>query len=416
MKKVRLAMIGAGDRGFHCYAPYALEKPYEVEFTAIAEMDDEKRTAFAEQFNIPPEYQFKDYNDLLNAPRLADGILICTGDRLHVDPAMKAMEKGYHIMMEKPMAPDLKQCIELWNAAENYNRTFILCFVLRYTEFFQTIKKILDEERIGKVNSINHMENIPLTDQVHSFTRGIFSTEEKACPIIVGHCCHDLDLISWYASSRCTKVASFGSLSYFKEENAPEGAPLRCLNGCPYDKECPYYAPDYYLTEDVGWPTSTIGTDMSFEGRLKALEHGPYGRCVYHCDNNVCDNQTVIMEFENGVTGNFSLQPFARENSRTLKITGTKGELRADMDKGTIEIFDIKTERKEILNIVPSKYKYGGGDHGIMEYFIDQIKKEAAGGLTCMDSSVEAHLIAYAAERSRKNNVVVDLEEMRKGV
>lgn len=414
MKKVTLALVGAGDRGMNCYAPYTKENPWKAEFVAVAERDPVKRQMFAERYGIKPENCFDDFEEMLSRPKLADAVMICTSDRLHFKPAVQAMKQGYHIMMEKPMSTTPEQCMKLWNEAKKYNKMFILCFVLRYTEFFSTIHDIIAEGKIGKVNSINHMENIPLIDQVHAFTRGIFRNEETACPIIISHCCHDLDIISWFAGSRCTKVASFGSLSYFNEKNAPEGAPHRCLDGCPVSSNCKYYAPNYYLTEDVGWPTSTIGTDMSFEGRLKALEEGPYGRCVFHCDNDVCDNQTVIMEFENGVTANFSLQPFASESGRTMKIVGTKGEIQADMEKNTIQVFDLLTGRIEKMDIKPSRYKYGGGDHGIMEYFIDAVQKEEQGGRTSMDSSIEAHMIAFGAEKSRKEGIVVDMNQFRK--
>lgn len=413
MRKVRLALIGAGDRGMHCYAPFVKENPWKAEFTAVAEMNDEKRRIFAKEYGIRPENCFSDYNDMLNAPKLADAVLICTSDRLHFKPAMLAMEKGYHIMLEKPMSTTPEECLALEKAAQKYDRMFILCFVLRYTEFFNTIHQIIEDGRIGKVNSINHMENIPLVDQVHSFTRGIFRNEETACPIILSHCCHDLDLISWFAGSKCKKVASFGGLTYFRAENAPAGAPLRCLDGCPAAASCKYYAPNYYMTEDIGWPTSTIGTDMSFEAREEALRTGPYGRCVFQCDNDVADNQTVIMEFENGVTANFSLQPFASENGRTLKIVGTKGEIQADMDKNRIRVFDLLTGRMETMQIQPSRYKYGGGDHGIMDYFVEKVAAEDSQGRSCMNSSIEAHMIAFAAENSRKNGCVVDMDEFR---
>lgn len=413
MKKVTLALIGAGDRGMNCYAPYTLENPWKAEFVAVAERDIEKRRQFAERYHIKPENCFDDFEEMLRQPKLADAVLICTSDRLHFKPAIQAMEKGYHIMMEKPMSTTPEQCMALWKASQTYNKMFILCFVLRYTEFFSTIYQMLKEGRIGKVNSINHMENIPLVDQVHAFTRGIFRNEETACPIILSHCCHDLDIISWFAGSRCKKIASFGGLTFFCEKNAPKGAPKRCLDGCPVSSQCKYYAPNYYLTKDTGWPTSTIGTDMSFEGRLKALQEGPYGRCVFHCDNDVVDNQTVIMEFENGVTANFSLQPFASESGRTMKIVGTKGEIQADMEKNTIQVFDQFTERIEKIQIQPSRYKYGGGDHGIMEYFIDQVLEEAEGGRTSMNSSIEGHMIAFAAEKSRKEGMVVDMDIFR---
>lgn len=413
MEKLRIALIGAGDRGADCYAPYVKENPWKAEIVAVADIDVQKRKRFGEAYGIPDDMRFTDADALLHHPKLADALLICTPDQLHFGPALQAMECGYHIMLEKPMSTSLDECIQLAAAAKAYDRVMILCYVLRYTAFFTAIRKVIDEGRIGKVNSIVHMENIPLADQVHSFTRGIFNNTGTACPIILGHCCHDLDVISWFAGAGCKKVSSFGGLTYFREENAPEGAPMRCLDGCSHSGACPYYAPNYYLTAGTGWPASTIGTDMSFAGRLEALRTGPYGRCVYHCDNNVADNQTVIMEFENGVTASFSLQPFASANGRTMKILGTKGEIRANMDKSSIEVFEISTGQTCSIAIPPSRYKYGGGDHGIMEYFVNKASGHATGGLTAMESSMESHLIAFAAEESREKGTVVHLDDYR---
>jgi predicted dehydrogenase len=411
LEQVTVALIGAGDRGFYCYAPYIKANPWKVKLVAVAEIDDAKRNACGDAFDIPEHMRFKDMFELLAQPRLADALLICTSDKLHYSPAIKAMEKGYHIMMEKPMSTTLRECVMLDKAARDYDRMFILCYVLRYTEFFTTIRNIIDSGAIGDVNSIVHMENIPLIDQVHAFTRGIFRNTNIACPILLSHCCHDLDLISWFTGAKCKKVASFGGLTYFCEKNAPKDAPIRCLDGCPHAYTCPYYAPNYYLTEDIGWPTSTICTDMSIEGRLNALYEGPYGKCVYHCDNNVCDNQTVIMEFENGVTASFSLEPFASANARTLKIMGTKGEIRANLDVNSIEITDILLGQKKQYKLRPSKYKYGGGDHAIMEYFIDMVERGQSRGCTAMASSLESHIIAFAAEESRIKGIVVDVEK-----
>jgi len=415
MEKLRIALIGAGDRGADCYAPYVKENPWKAEIVAVAEMDEKKRNRFGDEYNIPQDKRFSDLFQLLEQPKLADALLICTTDRLHVGPAMAAMKQGYHIMLEKPMSTELDDCLALEQAARHYDRVFILCYVLRYTAFFASIRNILDKGHIGAVNSIVHMENIPLIDQVHAFTRGNFRNTNVACPIILSHCCHDLDLISWYAGARCTHVASFGGLAHFHAGNAPAGTPERCLDGCPVSGTCPYYAPNYYLTEDTGWPTSTICTDMSFESRAEALRTGPYGRCVYRCDNNVADNQTVIMQFENGVAANFSLQPFAKSSGRTLKITGSGGEIRGNMEKNEIEVYQIKTGQTSRIAIPPSRYKYGGGDHGIMKYFVESALRGDKGGRTSMESSLESHLIAFAAEESRQRGTIVALDQYRRG-
>ncbi len=413
MRKISLALIGAGDRGMHSYAPYALNKPHEVEFVAVAEQDEQKRENFRKQYGISEDYCFKDYKDLLNSPKLADGVLICTQDRMHLEPAVMALEKGYHVMLEKPMSVDPAECIQIGNCAEKYNRILLICHVLRYTPFFSTIKELIEKGSIGKLISIQHNENVGYWHQAHSYVRGNWRNSEESSPMILAKSCHDMDIILWLAGADCTRLSSFGALTHFKKDNAPAGAPERCLQGCPSEKECPYYAPKIYLTEKTDWPTSVISTDLSIEGRLKALKDGPYGRCVYHCDNNVVDHQVVNMEFENDVTAAFTMCAFSNEMGRTIKLMGTKGEIRGHMEKNQIEVIEFGTSKKLTidLNIGVDIHGHGGGDERLMADFINLIRENNNNGLTSAKNSVQSHLMSFAAEKSRLEGTVINLKE-----
>ncbi|EPR14052.1 Gfo/Idh/MocA family protein [Ruminiclostridium papyrosolvens] len=413
MRKISLALIGAGDRGMHSYAPFALNKPHEVEFVAVAEPDNDKREAFRKQYGISEDCCFKDYKDFLDKPKLADGVLICTQDRMHLEPAMMALEKGYHVMLEKPMSVYPAECIKIGNCAEKYNKILLICHVLRYTPFFSTIKELLDEGSIGKLISIQHNENVGYWHQAHSYVRGNWRKAEESSPMILAKSCHDMDILLWLAGADCVRLSSFGALTHFKEENAPEGSPERCLEGCPFEKECPYYAPKIYLTEKTDWPTSVISTDLSVEGRLKALEDGPYGRCVYHCDNDVVDHQVVNMEFENGTTAVFTMCAFSNEMGRTIKLMGTKGEIRGHMEKNQIEVIEFGTSKKVTidLNIGVDIHGHGGGDERLMSDFINLIREDNNNGLTSAKNSVQSHLMSFAAEKSRIEGTVINLKE-----
>ncbi len=413
MKKISLALIGAGDRGMHSYAPYAIHKPHEVEFVAVAEPDQQKREAFRKQFGISEDCCFTDYKDLLDKPKLADGVLVCLQDRMHVEPAMLALEKGYHVMLEKPMSVDPAECIKIGNCAEQYNKILVICHVLRYTPFFSTIKDLIDKRTIGELISIQHNENVSYWHQAHSYVRGNWRKAEESSPMILAKSCHDLDILLWLVGADCIKLSSFGSLSHFKKENAPEGAPERCLQGCPSERECPYYAPKIYLTNKTEWPTSVISSDLSIAGRLNALKNGPYGRCVYHCDNDVVDHQVVNMEFKNGITAAFTMCAFTNEMSRTIKLMGTKGEIRGHMEKNQIEVIEFGNSKKTTidLNVGVDIHGHGGGDERLMADFISLIREENKNGLTSAKNSVQSHLMAFAAEKSRIEGKVINLEQ-----
>ncbi|OPH56565.1 oxidoreductase [Paenibacillus ferrarius] len=413
MRKITVALIGAGQRGVN-YAGYALEHPDQLQVVAVAEPNTSRRHNFQALHGLSDELCFESWEDLLGEPNLADAVLICTQDNMHYEPTMKALEAGYHVLLEKPMSSDPWECIQMGKRSEQAERVFSICHVLRYTNFFTTIKKLLSEGAIGQLMSIQHNENVAYWHQAHSFVRGNWRKAAESSPMILAKSCHDLDIILWLAGADCTYVSSFGSLAHFKKENAPEGAPQRCLDGCPVSDQCLYYAPNVYLTDDIYWPTSAISDDLSLEARTKALQEGPYGRCVYHCDNDVVDHQVVNMEFANEVTAAFTMSAFTNDCSRTLKLMGTKGEIRGAMEKNEIEVIDFATgTAKQISLEIPGGHiGHGGGDFGLIRDFIKLVQEDGKGdGLTSAAQSVQSHLMAFAAERSRLDRKVVALKD-----
>jgi predicted dehydrogenase len=333
---------------------------------------------------------------------------------MHFAPTMTALQAGYHVMLEKPMSPNPAECIAMGQYAEQHKQVFLICHVLRYTPFFATIKQALDEGNIGQLITIQHNENVGYWHYAHSFVRGNWRNADESSPMILAKSCHDMDILLWLAGADCLNISSFGTLSHFKSANAPTGAPLRCLDGCPAADTCQYYAPRLYLTSNTGWPTSVISVDQSMAARYKALQVGPYGRCVYHCDNNVVDHQVATMEFANEVTAAFTMSAFTDQVSRTLKLMGTEGEINASMERNEIEISNFKTGIKKVLSLhAPEGMQgHGGGDFGILKELLRLVRSgEKQTGLTSASVSVQSHLMAFAAEKSRLEKHVVNLQD-----
>ncbi|MBO9606244.1 MAG: Gfo/Idh/MocA family oxidoreductase [Paenibacillaceae bacterium] len=426
MKTIKTAVIGAGGRG-SLYAGYALHYPHEMEITAVAEPNPARREAFRQRHGLAPQACHADWRDLLAGPRCADALLICTQDTMHYEPTIRALEAGYHVLLEKPMSTVPAECVDMGERAKRHDAVFAICHVLRYTVFFATLKRLLDEGRIGQLVTIQHNENVSYWHQAHSYVRGNWRNSAQSSPMIVAKCCHDMDALLWLAGADCELVSSFGSLAHFRPEHAPAGATARCLDGCAAADECAYYAPRHYLTANVGWPTSAISDDPSYEARLRALREGPYGRCVYACDNDVVDHQVASLQFANGVTAAFTMSAFTYDNDRTIKLMGTKGEIRGAMGKGELEIVEFATGHRQTIALrVPDNGQagHGGGDFVLMADFLRQVRERVArqergergdgggqGGRTSADKSVQGHLMAFAAERSRLENRVVRLEE-----
>lgn len=409
MKPITAVVLGAGSRG-SIYAGYAKDHPEELRIVAIAEPRRDRLDALAEDVNVPEEYRFACWEKLLSQPKLADCAFICTLDDDHIAPALKAMELGYHILLEKPMSNKEAECRVIVETARKTGRTLAVCHVLRYTPFYMTLKALVDAGEVGQVTTINQIENVGYWHQAHSFVRGNWRNSQETSPMLLQKSCHDMDIILWLMGSRCTQVQSFGSLGHFTPENAPEGAAKRCLDGCPHMETCPYSAPKLYMDmERAGWPVDVITTDMSLEGRRKALEEGPYGRCVYHCDNDVVDRQVVNLEFLNGSVATFTMTGLSADFFRELKIFGTEGQIRANMGTKEIILHRFGEEPRTVpVDMGLEASGHGGGDYGIMADFL-RILREGGESRSSAEASLQSHLICFAAERSRKEHTVVEL-------
>jgi predicted dehydrogenase len=407
---IQAALIGAGARGMNAYASYALNNPHEIKFIAVAEANQEKREKFAKDHNIAPELQFTSWEQLLSKPKLCEALLICTQDRMHFEPTMKAIEKGYKILLEKPVSPIPSETLEIAEHAEKFGNLLSVCHVMRYSTYFRELKDLIDKKVIGKVTAIQWNENVGVFHQAHSFVRGNWGNSKKSSPMILQKSCHDMDVLQWLLDAECVKVSSFGHLSYFKEENAPAGSTDRCTDGCKVERECPFSAIKAYLYAKNEWPASVVSFDPSYESRLKALQEGPYGRCVYRCDNDVVDHQVVNLLFDNEVTVAFTMSAFTNEISRTFKIMGTLGEIRGDHLKNEIEI-KYFTGRVDRINPKQVEGGHEGSDTLIMEDFVRQIKNNDNSSTTSATESAKSHLIAYAAEESRLTGKTIDMAE-----
>ena len=409
MKPISAVILGAGNRG-STYASYAQEHPDQLQIIAVADPKPDRRNLLADKLNISESNRFASWQELLAHPRMADCAFVCTLDDDHTQPAIKAMELGYHLLLEKPMSNNEEECRAIVEAADKSGCTLAVCHVLRYTPFYMTLKNLIDQGEIGDVTTINQIENVGYWHQAHSFVRGNWRTVRETSPMILQKSCHDMDIILWLMGKDCKRVQSFGSLRHFTVENAPEGAPKRCLDGCPHAGSCPYYAPALYMDMSrIGWPVDVITTDLSLEGRRKALQEGPYGRCVYYCDNDVVDRQVVNLEFDGGAVATFTMTGLSADFSRQLKIFGTKGQIAADM--GTKEIYLHRfgeTKRLIPLHMDGESSGHGGGDFGIMRDYI-RILREGGESRTSAKVSLQSHLICFAAEKSRIEHVVVEL-------
>ena len=417
MKQLTAVLIGAGLRG-QIYTNYMKDSRFKV--IAVADPLTERREFIKKEHNIPDDMCFTDWKDLLALPKLADIAIITTQDNMHYAPVMKAISLKYNLLLEKPVAPTPEECLEIARHAKESNVKILVCHVLRYTPFFTKIKELILEDKLGKVISVHHSENVGNTHQSHSYVRGNWHKESESSNMLLAKSCHDIDIIQWLIDSKCTKVSSFGSLSYFTIDNAPEGAPDYCIEGCPHGDKCYYNAIKLYLEdEDNLWfrGACTNETNPTNKQVYEALRTTPYGKCVFKCDNDVVDHQVVNMEFENGATASFNMCAF-NEGGRYIRIMGTKGELYGDMENNTIDIFDFGTREHNIIN--PASFEvdgslaggHGGGDQGLVDTLYKYLTEGYDGAwLSEIEVSVQNHIYTFAAETSRLESKIVEIEK-----
>lgn len=414
-KPITAAMIGAGVRGFYVYGPYAQAYPDEVQFVAVAEPDPGRRARFAQAHNIPPERQFATWEELMAQGQVAESLFNMTQDQMHYPSTLAALAAGYDVLLEKPMTTRLADTVHLVQTAERQGRLLQVCHVLRYTPFFATLHDILASGRLGEIVTVEHRENLIYWHMAHSFVRGNWCNMAGASPMILAKCCHDLDILYWNFGRPVQRLHSFGSLLHFRPENAPAGATPRCTDGCPAAEQCPFDARRLYLDPDNnGFPVLALTDDLSMAARQHALETGPYGRCVYRCDNDVVDHQTVNMEFAGGASAVLFMQGHGHEEGRTMRYDGTRATLRGKFGsrQGWIEIHDHLTNRSETLDIPAGPSGHGGGDFGIVHNFVRAARGDAP-ALTTARDSLESHLLAFAAEESRRQGTVVSMNDFR---
>ena len=406
---MNLILIGAGQRGM-IYARYACQQGHPI--VAVAEPDEARREAARTLLHIPKENCFRTAEDLLRLPRMGDAAIIATMDRDHYSQAVTAMRLGYDLLMEKPISPDPAETLSIADTAAELGRRVVICHVLRYSPFFRKLREILNTGELGKIISIEHTENVGNYHIAHSFVRGNWRNEKLSSPILLQKSCHDLDLLLWLTGQSVRRIFSAGSLSFFRPENAPEGSTERCLD-CPAAGNCRFDARKVYLPVTGDWPARVLTADQTEAGILEALRTGPYGRCVFRCDNDVCDHQSVAMEFEDGATAVFTLCGMTDRMHRTIHIMCEHGEILGDDDPGEILISRFRSSMTE--NSVQERILIGqvqgdhsGGDIALMDAFLagPETGKVLLSDIT---RSVESHLLAFAAEDSRHTGQAMEM-------
>ena len=414
-KRVRtpktIAIIGGGGRGTG-FAWLIKNHDYLGRVVAVAEPRDAYRDNLVKQYGIAPDMQFGSWQEFVEKPKMCDAVVVSTMDREHSGPAVACLDKGYDLLLEKPMAPTLEECRAIEEAQRRSGRIVAVCHSLRYQKGFRKVKELVAGGAIGQVLSVDQLEQVAYWHQAHSFVRGNWGNEGRSACMLLAKSCHDIDYLSYVIDKPCLRVCSFGELSYFRRANAPKGSTDRCTDGCPVEPTCPYSAIRQYVQGDrQSWPGDVVSIDHSYEAHLEAVKTGPYGRCVWKCDNDVVDHQVVAMEFGGDVTATFTMTAFTQGGGRKIRIHGTGGEIL--FDEGSIQVKTFGDNNVATIALGQEVGGHGGGDTRVVREWLHALHSRKDTGIVAnAQESLKTHTIVFAAEKSRREKRLVSIAEM----
>ena len=407
LQQVKIVVIGAGNRT-NKYLEYAAIHPERLKLVGIVEPVEIRRRLVAEKFGVPAEACFSSFDDFFSNPIEADAVLIGTPEDKHYEPCMRAIEAGYHVLLEKPIAQTKQECLDILEASLRKGVIVGVCHVLRFHPYFKKIKEVIDSGELGQIISINHYAEINIDRMTHSYVRGLWNRAKKTNPMLIAKCCHDIDFLLWICGSKCRKVSSFGSLRWFRKENAPEGSAERCID-CKVEQTCPFSAVNLYKERKQWIRNFDVPQGLTIDDVIdEELRSGKFGRCVYHCDNDVADHQVVNMELENDVTISFVANAFTLNDFRGTHIKMTHGEIDGNETMLRVRKFRGGEEQVYDFSNLCTQPFHAGADLNIVEAFVDSITNAENGVLSSdIASSIESHVVCYEAETSRLNNQTI---------
>lgn len=417
---LKVVVVGAGHRGTK-YAGYCKVLPDEMKVVAVVDPNVQKRNKLLEEHELPHSAGFDSVEDFLSSNVQADAAMNTTMDKLHVPLSIPLLRAGLHLLLEKPICNNIDDLQTLHEEIKRSGKKVMVCHVLRHAQFYKEIKRRILGGEIGEVLNISAAEHFGWERMAVAYVRGKWSNLEQAgSPVLLAKCCHDIDMISWLMKDEPVSVSSVGKLSYFREENAPEGSGERCLVDCPehIEQNCPYTA-RYHLENPTkykayAWMDIEHIKNPTEEQRRESLKTtNNFGRCIFKCNNDLYDHQSTQIQFKNGATATFNLSGLTPKETRTIHIAGTRGEIFGSMQAGYFTIRRILPNWKheeEIVELSMKGHGYGSGDQPIVEDFVKLCTgQETSESCTTFEDSMFGHLICFAADQSVQTGQTIQL-------
>ena len=413
-KILTVSILGCGSRGFHAYGTLINQLKNKFKIVSLCDSDKKMLKYVSDCFGVDWNNCFTSDEEFFKEKR-SDVIVIATLDKQHYVHALQAINLGYDILLEKPITDNEKECLDLLAAQKKHGNKIVVCHVMRYANAFVKVKQLINQGKIGSLVNIQALEQVAYWHVAHSYVRGNWRKSEETTPMILAKCCHDLDLLQYYAQSKAKCISSIGERTYFTKENMPDGATERCVD-CPYKDKCTYSAKLIYIDGFIAggqlennWPFNVVVKDIPVTVEKLEREiynsNSNYGRCVFSCDNDVVSHQTTNILFENGITASLTMMGFTHRGGRIYRFFGTHGEIVLNEEEETIDVkpFGGNIERINTNSLNESGMAHGGGDGQLVNELYNMITG-VTDAKTSLENSIESHLMGIAAEKSRLKN------------
>ncbi len=424
-KPVTAIIVGAGHRSF-VYSELAITNPELLKIVGVADPNPVRRKKAMEHFGFGEDMCFESAQELAEKGKLADAVINGTMDEQHIETSIPLLNAGYDMLLEKPFAVNEKEMRELVECARKNNSKVMICHVLRYTPFYYSIKERITNGEIGDIINIQMTEHVSYHHLSTSYIRGKWANSDKChTSMLLAKCCHDIDLMMWFMSeTKPVKISSFGSKYQFKPENAPEGAGTVCMRDCPLVDTCVYSTKRLYIDHPDRWSFYVWDAlehidNPTIEDKIALMKSdNQYARCIYKCDNNVVDHQSVLVNFASGATGTHNMVGGSAEPRRNIHIIGTKGEIFGNFEESKFTVLKIdpspdahneecdveEVDLRVTGDMVGAYGGHGGGDERLAEDFVSFIRGDKPSlACTSVFDSVAGHLCVYLADKSREN-------------
>lgn len=421
-------IVGAGHRAL-LYASYAHRPGSALRIVGVADPSSLRREQAARLFDLRPDQCYQSAEALAELPQQADFVINGTMDHQHVPTALPLLAAGYDMLLEKPFAVNEAELWQLVQTARKYQRTIAICHVLRYTPFYAAIRRQVLDGAIGQILNVQAVEHVSYHHMAVAYLRGKWSKQSySGSSMLMAKCCHDLDMITWMKSGVAPlQVASFGSNFQFRPEQAPPDAGNRCLVDCPIEPTCLYSARKHYIDHPERWSFYAWDSlehleNPTLDDKIESLKgDNPYGRCVWKCDAEVVDHQSVLIAFEDGSTATLNMVGGSAKPSRSLHLVGTLGEIQGYMEEGRFVVRHIDPRPgREYSETVVDVFQtgdttgasggHGGGDLRLMADFLSLLRgEEPSISATLLEDSIRGHLIGFAADRAMAQGQAVTI-------